>query len=335
MLGFCEKCHDMIEYSIKEVDKNKSIKSKNIKYKGKEAYCNECGEMIFVSDIRDYNLKMLDEAYRNEEKLILVSEIEDILNKYDIGKRPLSLLLGWGEGTLTRYLNGDIPTKQYSDILKRILENPLYMIEMLEQHKDRISERAYNLCKLSIEKIEKDQRAFTIENEEKIDSVVKYILYKCVDITPLALQKLLYYCQGFYKVFNGEYLFNNDCEAWVHGPVYKSIYHEYKNYGYNPIEENIEFNHGELTEIEREIIDNIIINLGCYSGKILEKITHSEMPWRTTRKGLDANELSDRIINKELIGEYFNEIKMKYNMLNISDIRDYSTDIFNKINNSL
>ncbi|MCS4468024.1 hypothetical protein JTS96_03790 [Clostridium botulinum] len=56
------------------------------------------------------------------------------------------------------------------------------------------------------------------------------------------------------------------------------MYHEYRNYGYNPIEENIEYNHIELTEIEREIIDNIIINLGCYSGKILGKMTHSEKP---------------------------------------------------------
>ena len=29
--------------------------------------------------------------------LISVSEMELILDKYDIGKRPLSLLLGWGE----------------------------------------------------------------------------------------------------------------------------------------------------------------------------------------------------------------------------------------------
>ena len=59
---------------------------------------------------------MIDNAFREKEGLISVSEMELILDKYDIGKRPLSLLLGWGEGTLTRYLDGDIPTKQYSDI---------------------------------------------------------------------------------------------------------------------------------------------------------------------------------------------------------------------------
>ena len=80
---------------------------------GKTAYCDLCENEIFISDIRDYNLKMLDKAYREEEGLISQEEIDLILTKYDVGKRPLSLLLGWGEGTVTRYLDGDIPTKQY------------------------------------------------------------------------------------------------------------------------------------------------------------------------------------------------------------------------------
>ena len=42
---------------------------------------------------------------------------KDILRKYKIGKKPLSKLLGWGEVTITRYINGDIPSKLYSDEL--------------------------------------------------------------------------------------------------------------------------------------------------------------------------------------------------------------------------
>jgi putative zinc finger/helix-turn-helix YgiT family protein len=332
MKGFCEKCHEMVEYSIKEVKKEKNIKGKNIKYIGKEAYCNECGSEIFVPEIRDYNLAMLDKAYREKEGLISVAEIELILKKYDVGKRPLSLLLGWGEGTLTRYLDGDIPSKQYSDILKRLLSDSNYMKEILEQNKDKITDLAYRRISNALEKNE--IAVETIEPEDKIDYVVKYLLTNSLDITPLALQKLLYYAQGFYKAFTGEFLFHNNCEAWVHGPVYRSIYYKYKDYGYNPIEEK-NYNYGEikLTAVEKELLDSIIRNFGCYSGKVLEKMTHVEEPWRATRKGLSDNEGSDRIIAKELIAKYFNEIKSKYDMLNISDIRDYSTDLFSKIYN--
>jgi RNase P subunit RPR2 len=63
MLGFCEKCHDMVEYYIEEKKMTKNIKGKEIEYIGKVAICSECGSEIFVTDIRDYNLKMLDNAF--------------------------------------------------------------------------------------------------------------------------------------------------------------------------------------------------------------------------------------------------------------------------------
>ena len=37
------------------------------------------------------------------------------MSKYNIGKRPLSLLLDWGELTITRYLKGMPPKKEYLD----------------------------------------------------------------------------------------------------------------------------------------------------------------------------------------------------------------------------
>lgn len=331
MKGFCEKCHDMVEYSIREVKKQKEIKGRSIEYTAKEAYCNECGNEIFVSDIRDHNLAALDEAYREKEGLISVPEIQLILDRYNIGKRPLSLLLGWGEGTLTRYLDGDIPTRQYSDTLKRLLDDLEYMKEVLEQNKDRITDVAYRRVNDALQNNGMGAK-YHIELKEKIDHVAKYLLLNTVEVTPMALQKLLYYSQGFFKAFTEEYLFNNDCEAWIHGPVYRNIYYKYKNHGYNPIEEeDYEYGDIRLTVIEKELLDSVVRCFGCYSGKVLEKITHSEEPWRITRAGLDDNEGSNRIIEKELIGGYFKKIKSRYGMLNISDIRDYSTDLFCKL----
>lgn len=146
------------------------------------------------------------------------------------------------------------------------------------------------------------------------------------------MQKQLYYSQGFHIVFTGEYLFHNNCEAWAHGPVYRNVYYKYKGYGYNPIEDR-DYKYGEikLATVEKELLDSVIRNFGCYSGKVLDKMTHAEEPWRATRIGLSDNEGSDLIIDKKLIGKYFNEIKSKYNMFNTSDIRDYSSDLFSKL----
>ncbi|MGO1469623.1 MAG: hypothetical protein ACTHW2_06350 [Tissierella sp.] len=187
MLGFCEKCRDMVEYYVREKVMTKNIKGKEVNYKGKVAYCDECKSEIFVAEIRDYNLMKLDEAFREEEDLITVSEIELILEKYDIGKRPLSLLLGWGELTLTRYLDGDIPTKQYSDTLKEILNNPYYMKELLEKNKGKIKDIAYRKTSVAIADAKADG-LFNIDSINKIDNIVKYLLVNSSDITPLQQQ---------------------------------------------------------------------------------------------------------------------------------------------------
>src|SRR6056297_940953 len=328
MKGFCEKCRDTVEYDVKMVDKEKDIKGKVIKYVGKAAYCDECGSEIFVSEIRDYNLKERDAAYREVENLIKIEDIEKILDRYDIGKRPLSLLLGWGEVTLTRYLNGDTPSKPYSDKLKRILEDKDYYSELLEQNKANISPVAFSKSQAAI-----DDMSLITDNEiGKLESAVRYLLMQTSEITPLALQKLLYFAQGFQKAFSNSFLFEEDCEAWVHGPVYRNIYEKYRSHGYNPIEDNeLSYEIINLSEDEKELLDHIVLYFGCYSGKVLEKMTHSEEPWRVARHGLMGWEISDKPIEKDEIGSYFASVKEKYKMLNLTDIKDYSKDLFSKL----
>jgi putative zinc finger/helix-turn-helix YgiT family protein len=330
MTAFCEECRDFVGYEEKDEIMTKSTKGKEYTFSGKVAYCEECGSEIHVAKLRDYNLNKLNEVYRTTEELVTVDQILRITDIYDIGKRPLSNLLGWGELTVSRYINGDIPSKQYSEVLKQILNNKEFYSKLLESEKGRISEQSYKKSKAALEGIIDINR---VTYEEKIENVVNYLIKECKDVTPLALQKLLYYAQSFNKTFNEEFLYASDCEAWVHGPVYRNIYEKYRHYSYNPIElveNSVDFN---LEENEKELLDSIIVNFGCYSGSILEKMTHIETPWRITRKGLKENELSNRIINKELIAEYFSNIKDKYNMLNLSDIRDYSADLFSKIKN--
>lgn len=333
MQRFCEECHDLVNFTERLEPKEKVIKGKLINYLGKEAYCNVCESKIFVSEIRDYNLEQLDAAYREHESLIKVSEMEQILKQYNIGKRPLSNILGWGEGTLTRYLNGDIPTKQYSDILLSIKDDYHLLEGLLEENSDKITDTAYRNCIEAIGGMKADKKPTLIdESNSKIDYIVEYLIGKSADITPLALQKLLYYSQAFHKVFYGEYLFKEDCEAWVHGPVYREVYSQYKSYGFNPIDEEVlPESTPTLSISEKELLDSVVLNLGCYSGKILEYMTHIESPWIQTRKGLNDNEACTESISKDLISDYFTEIKSKYNMLNVFDIKDYSDDLFSKV----
>lgn len=329
---FCESCHDMTDYQIKDEKMHKEIKGKLIDFIGKKAFCLECYEELFVEELHDFNLEQLDTAYRVSQNIITKKQIGEILEKYDIGKRPLSQLLGWGEITLTRYLEGALPTKQYSDTLLELLQSSDYMERVLEENRDHIAERTYNKCKLAIERLNSCSNN-TTQQSNRIECVAKYLIASLSDITPLALQKLLYYTQGFYRAFYGEFLFEDDCEAWVHGPVYREVYVQYKDFGCSTIDNNLGYDERSLNLKweEKELLDMIAKGFGCYSGKVLELMTHSEFPWLEARKGVSETEPSNKIIEKKNIENYFENVKNKFNMLGVVDIKDYSRDLFEKL----
>ena len=333
MFGFCDECRDMVKYTIGTREGSSEVKGGEVKYTEKIALCKECGKEIFISEIMDENLIAIDKAYRSDKSLITIEGIEEILEKYDIGKKPLSSLLGWSEVTVTRYIDGQLPSKQYSDELYNILEDPSYMREILGKNKDVLTDVAYRKVNDKLKTIE-DISIEDLEALSKIEIASEYIISLTGDITPLALQKLLYYVQGFYSTFIGEYIFEEDCEAWTHGPVYSQIYHKYKDYRYHPIDRyktNIDIFKNLLSEDEKEIIKNVVSNFGRYSGKILEEMTHYEKPWRDARAGLNSTEKSNRVIDKESIKLYFQDVIKSYSMINILDIKDYTVDMDDKI----
>lgn len=325
---FCEKCRDDVFFTIKKEKLEGKIKGENYRYNGKTANCDKCGLQIYVAEINNYNLKSLYDVYRKDHDIISLENILAIPEKYGIGKRPLSLLLGWGEQTFSRYCDGDMPTNNYSDTLKRIFNDPNFYAEILDQNKDNLK------TTLSYEKSKKviDLLLGTKDsNKTKIDSTIEYLLNQCEDITPLALQKALYYIQGFYYAFYNNFIFEDDCQAWVHGPVYTNVYNKYRDYKFNPINGVKAFDNSNFISSEKDIIDSVVKNICCYSGKVLEKFTHSEQPWLTTRRYLPSNIISNNVIDKTIIISYFKSVTKKYNMINANDIRNYTSDLFEKI----
>ena len=325
---FCEECRNDVEFTTASVPMTGTIKGKEYHYTGTEARCADCGNLVFVPEISDDNLRSLYNVFREENGIVSLDVICAIPEKYDIGKRPLSLLLGWGELTFSRYCDGDIPTRQYSDILQRIYNEPQFYSELLEANKANLkSQRTYEKTRRAVDAL----LSVDTPSNSKINTVIQYLLYQCEDITPLALQKALYYIQGFHFAFYRTFLFPEDCQAWTHGPVYRDIYFRYRDYRFDPIEKATTFDTSVFSASEKAICDSVINNLCCYSGKILERFTHNEAPWLTTRGDLPDSAPSDRIIEKSVIGAYFDAVKAKYNMVNPRDIKDYAQDMFQQL----
>ncbi len=145
---FCPECRQDVKFSVREKPDSAELKGEAYEFTSKTAYCNECGTEVYVPEIEDENLKALYDAYRQKHGIISLEDIRAIPEKYNIGKRPLSLLLGWGEQTFSRYYDGDMPAKQYSEKLKQVLADPAYYLSLLERGKDNLkSEKAYEKSK--------------------------------------------------------------------------------------------------------------------------------------------------------------------------------------------
>ena len=325
---FCEICNELVEYKIKKRIREEIINNKIVSFNELYAICKKCNNEVYVEKLYDQNMLEYSEKIKEINGIITIKEIEEILKKYAIGKKPLSLVLGWGETTIIRYLEGNTPEKVYSDILKKVLDDPNTMHEYLEKNKDLITSVAY---KRTLGKI---MELKLIEDQSKIYLISKHIIARMEDITPLALQKILYYIQGFSTYFFDRPIFNDNAEAWVHGPVYREIYDRFSYYRYNPISKNEFESYNEIDSLnakEIKLIDSVINNFGVYSGKTLEKMTHTTIPWEEGRKELSEEEYSSNIIDIDTMKDYFTNIGKKYKMKSVSDISKYVSSIFKEI----
>ena len=62
-MAFCETCRDEVEYTTNRVLKSITVKGIEGNYRGKEARCSECRNVIFVPLIHDYNLNQINKKY--------------------------------------------------------------------------------------------------------------------------------------------------------------------------------------------------------------------------------------------------------------------------------
>ena len=124
-------------------------------------------------------------------------------------------------------------------------------------------------------------------------------------ITHLKLQKLLYYAQVYSLLRFQKPLFNNDLQAWIHGPVCPEVYDVYHAFKKNDdLAVTVKYlNLGDikLSSLDKMVLDRIINSYGKLSGDQLEFLTHREQPWRLARGNLKPWEFGDTVITKESI----------------------------------
>lgn len=165
----------------------------------------------------------------------------------------------------------------------------------------------------------------------KIMDLVKFLIYyfnvEGIEITPLKLQKILYYIQAWHLVFfNKHSLFSEAPEALVNGPVYRCVYNYFKQRWFknNPVLINLSneklvdglkdrFDKLNLNDEQQNYLNAVLKKYGQLSSGHLVYLTHAEDPWNKTREGFGIFDKCDRKISFDLMYEYYNKKRLNKN----------------------
>ncbi|GGB41909.1 hypothetical protein GCM10011409_19320 [Lentibacillus populi] len=156
-----------------------------------------------------------------------------------------------------------------------------------------------------VEYAQRDQNGYY-----QVQDVINWFLSKD-SMSPKKLQKLLYYAYSWTLALQNEdvenlenKLFDNNFEAWVHGPVLPSVYHDFKTFGYHDIARLEDYKIKFDEDIE-DILNQVWDEYGDYNGNQLESITHQEEPWKKARGDCSPIERCNTLISDEDIFSYY------------------------------
>lgn len=141
---------------------------------------------------------------------------------------------------------------------------------------------------------------------EDVRNIAKWFL-KHEAMTHKKIQKLCYYAQAWYcTLYDGSPLFEDEIQAWVHGPVVPTLYPIYAEYKWLPIPK-ADFDESILNSKALEVLEAVYDTYGEFSGDQLESLTHSEDPWIKARGNCKPWETSTAPISWASMREYYSK----------------------------
>ena len=126
------------------------------------------------------------------------------------------------------------------------------------------------------------------------------------DLSNMKLQKLLYYAQGLHLAAYDTPLFQDSIQAWSHGPVVASVYHQYKSAQSADLSlaGDADFTFESFDDETNQFFIGVWKTYGGIATWKLREMSHQELPW------LDffQPEVRDIEIPMESIKSYFKSL---------------------------
>lgn len=143
------------------------------------------------------------------------------------------------------------------------------------------------------------------------NTVLKKAFEENIPVTPMKLQKIIYFIYRDYLQQTDQKLFNDNFQAWQYGPVVVSVYDEFKSFGSRPITRFAKDAKGKVKVVKstaKDImcsIDNIWDKCKNFNGIELSKITHKPgtawyTAWTNEHDLLSTAEIQNDTVEIEL-----------------------------------
>ncbi|MEG1459557.1 MAG: hypothetical protein RSB37_07710 [Acetivibrio sp.] len=242
-----------------------------------------------------------------DTQMITPKDIRIILQRYHIGKKPLAKVLGWGETTIIRYLEGDNPSREYSDKLFEIKDNPASFYKLISANSNNITKTAY----------QKSIKAIFERAVFSKTGILFYYLKNCWEgaLSMEGFRCLLYLVQGFHVGMYGKTFFDMEYKI---SPEKIPYFEAEKN-----IDKNLtipqEFLENQLSQKERELLNGIMKAVQWYGFPSLKAFILQE----NDSLKISRNKENERIVSIETLEKRFQWIIKEYRILKPDDIYKY------------
>jgi len=134
------------------------------------------------------------------------------------------------------------------------------------------------------------------------------------DNSPMKLQKLVYFAQGWYLALYQRPLIDEQIEAWEYGPVIPSLFHTMKRFGNSVVEHYI---HKQGIPVApssaiHDFLEEIWRIYGMFTATQLSNMTHEPgTPWKEVYEKYQGRIPRNTDISQELMKEWFNNERSK------------------------
>jgi len=286
MKKVCPNCEKIREIDLLKNQSQVVVRGETIVVDDECFKCQTCGETFENTRGRD-DLEIAYREYRKRHQMLQPEEIRDWRRSLGLTQKELSILLGWGGATLSRYENGALQMEAHDRLLKLIMD-PNNLIHIINEMPNSLSNDKRNRLLAELRAGIKNKHSFMSIYEDRFGhyDADEFSGYAPLDLTKL-FNMILYFCKGGQlKTKLNKLLFYADFKHFKENTLSITGAH-YVHFPHGPIPDNYEhyfaklIHEGDLS-VEEEFIyqypaENFIAkrepDLSIFSNTELKVIT--------------------------------------------------------------